>query len=292
VTSETIKRIAAILGTVIVSAVVGGLITFAYLRQGDGELKEPPAKAFDEKQLVDRVKQAVLEDLNRGELAKAVGKGIRAYIEEQRAAKLAAMAEAQKKSAELAKSVQRVSAARDHIFGSAESTVSLIEYADFKCPYCKMFHATARQTVAQYGDKVNWVYRHLPLSIHNPDAQMLAEASECVAETSGNQGFWKFADLVYERTGSGNKPVTVDQLVPLVKEIGLEGVKFQQCLDSGRMSARVKEDSTEAARIGVTGTPGNILLNTQTGEVKVLSGNVNAGSLKAAIDVLLTSTEK
>lgn len=241
----------------------------------------------EEKALVERVKKAVIEELQRGGLTNEIKKGLSAYLEEQRAAKQAALEAAQKNAAELAKTVQPVSAKRDHIFGNPDAPVSLIEYADFKCPYCKRFHGTAGAVVKSYGDKVNWVYRHLPLGFHNPDAQKLAEASECAAELGGNAAFWKFADRVFQITGPGNEGTILDKLEPLAKEMDLDSVVFRQCVDSGRMATRVREDVIEAARVGVSGTPGNILLNRNTGVAKVLAGNAPPETLRAAIDELL-----
>jgi protein-disulfide isomerase len=246
----------------------------------------------EEKALVERVKKAVIEELQRGGLNQEIKKGISAFLEEQRAARQAALEAAQKNAAELAKTVQPVSPERDHIFGIPQAAVSLIEYSDFKCSHCQRFHSTANQVVTSYGDKVNWVYRHLPLGFHNPDAQKLAEASECVAELGGNQAFWEFADLVFQKMGPGKEGIPLDKLELLAKEMDLDAVVFRQCIDSGRMTARVREDVIEAARIGISGTPGNILLNRNTGEAKVLSGNAPADTLRAAIDALLTPATK
>jgi protein-disulfide isomerase len=279
-----------IFGSMIALAALGVLVQIGPV--GAEETGKQPPGGVDEKELVERVKQAVLDELRRGGiLGEEINKGIRAFIEEQRAAQQAALAEREKKTAELAKSVQRASAKRDHILGNSDAIVSLIEYSDFKCPYCKHFHSTANQVVASYDGKINWVYRYLPLSFHNPEAQKLAEASECAAEVGGNKAFWRFSDLLFERAPSGGQGFPLDQLAPLAKEIGLDEGAFRQCLDSGKKEARVQEDATEAARIGVTGTLGNIL-NNQTGEVKVLAGAVPAKTFKAAIDSLLAPTGK
>jgi len=73
----------------------------------------------------------------------------------------------------------------------------------------------------------------------------------------------------------------------LAKELGLDGPAFQQCLDGGRHADRVAEDLKEGASIGITGTPGSILLNNETGEVRLLSGALPQATFDASIAELL-----
>ena len=85
----------------------------------------------------------------------------------------------------------------DHIRGSAEAKVKLIEYSDFQCPFCKRHHPVMQELASTYNENdFAWVYRHLPLTSIHPQAQPLAEASECAEEIGGNDGFWAFADSV------------------------------------------------------------------------------------------------
>ena len=112
--------------------------------------------------------------------------------------------------------VRPISAARDHIAGNVDAEVSLIEYSDFECPFCKRFHGTAKQLVEAYGGRVNWVFRHFPLNFHNPAAQREAEASECAAEIGGNGAFWFYADRIYARTPLGGRGVPEGQLAEIL----------------------------------------------------------------------------
>lgn len=87
----------------------------------------------------------------------------------------------------------------DHIRGSVDAKIKLIEYSDFECPFCKRHHPVMQQLVSTYSaSDFAWVYRHLPLTSIHPTAQPLAEASECAAEIGGNDGFWAFADAVFQ----------------------------------------------------------------------------------------------
>ncbi len=247
-----------------------------------------PALTPEQEQLVERLKAEIMKELTEGEfLQQQIQLAIEAFVQKQRQAQADAQAQQAEQAQARAKNVRRVSAERDHIYGNPDAVVSLIEYSDFECPYCKRFHATARSLVEQYDGKVNWVYRHFPLNFHNPGAQKQAEASECAAELGGNDLFWKYTDTIYERTTSGGRGFPIDALVPLAEELGLDGGAFRTCLDSGKYTQRVLEDFAEGGRIGITGTPGNVLLHNESGDVQVRPGAVPLASLKADVEKLL-----
>ena len=253
------------------------------------QTSESSGSAKDEA-LTEQIKQEVLRELlDGGQLEAAIDAGIKRYVAEQRKAQGKAKTRQQARAAAAAKNVRRVSADRDHIYGNPDASVSLIEYSDFECPFCKRFHPTAKKIVEAYDGEVNWVYRHFPLAFHNPGAQKQAEASECAAALGGNDAFWQYTDLIYKRTRSNGKGFPIDKLVPLAKEIGLEETGFRECLDEGRFAEKVTEDLEEGGRAGITGTPGNILLHNTTGEVIPRPGAAPYDTLKELIDQLLES---
>lgn len=96
----------------------------------------------------------------------------------------------------------------DHILGNPNAAITIIEYSDFECPYCKKFHATLNQIVAESNGNVAWVYRHWP--IHQNSFEKLV-ASECVAKIKGNDAFWKYSELLFGLLKTAADPVT-DQL--------------------------------------------------------------------------------
>ena len=249
---------------------------------------QDPGAAPDEA-LVKQVTEAVIKALqeNGQALDKVIDQGIQRYQDRQKAAREEAMAQKVRLAQEKAKKVRHPSVDRDHIRGNPKAIISLIEYSDFECPYCKRFHDTPKQLLAAHGDEINWVYRHYPLSFHNPGAQTESQAAECAAELGGADAFWRYTDAIYARTTSGGKGFATDQLTPLATELGLDGQAFQQCLDSGRHADRVVEDLQEGSSIGITGTPGSILLNNETGEVRLLSGALPQSSFDASIAELL-----
>ncbi len=242
----------------------------------------------DEQKLVEKIKEAVMKELRESDfLSQQIELGIQNYIKKQQQAQVAARAAEERQANEKAKKVRRVSASRDHVYGNPNAPVSLIEYSDFECPFCKRFHATANEIVDAYGGKVNWVYRHFPLSMHNPGAQKEAEASECVAQLGGNDAFWKFANAIYARTKSNGNGFPLDQLVPLGKEIGLDEKQLKECIDAAKYASRVQEDLDEGIQVGITGTPANFLLRNDTGEVILKVGAQPSDAIKPDIDKLL-----
>jgi protein-disulfide isomerase len=171
----------------------------------------------------------------------------------------------------------------DHIRGDLSSaTVAVIEYSDFECPFCQRHHPTMQQIMTEYGDKVVWVYRHFPLSFH-PNAQKSAEASECAAEIGGKDAFWTMTDKIFEK-GADNT-----RLTSYATEIGLNESRFKTCLDSGKFAQKVQDHMNGGSQAGVSGTPGNIVLNLKTQENRIVSGAQPFANFKTVIDQLLGS---
>ncbi|MBI3306118.1 thioredoxin domain-containing protein [Candidatus Nomurabacteria bacterium] len=85
----------------------------------------------------------------------------------------------------------------DHILGSADAKIIVVEYSDLDCPFCKTFHNTMHRIVKENTD-VAWVYRHFPIPKLHPNAKRKAEETECASEQKGNDGFWKYTDKVFE----------------------------------------------------------------------------------------------
>ena len=175
----------------------------------------------------------------------------------------------------VAKDVVPVDPAEDNIMGDKGALISVIEYSDFECPFCVRHHGTMKQLVAEMDD-VNWVYRHYPLPFHS-NSQKAAEASECAAE----QGkFWEFADKVFE---SGP---AVSSLTGYAGELGLDTGDFDDCLNSGKYEQKVNDQMDAGSNSGISGTPGNIVINNKTKETKFVSGAQPIAAFKNAIEVL------
>ena len=176
--------------------------------------------------------------------------------------------------------------AEDHVRGSRNARILLFEYSDLECPFCKRFHPTAKQIVDEYKGQVAWVYRHFPLDQIHSKADKEAEAVECANGLGGEDGFWKLTDKIFEVTPANNG-LNLDDLPKLASQVGLNESRFKNCLDSGKYAAHVEADYQGGIKAGITGTPGNILLDTQTQKTKLIPGAVPFDQFKQAIDNLI-----
>ncbi|HEB13440.1 MAG TPA: DsbA family protein, partial [candidate division CPR3 bacterium] len=143
---------------------------------------------------------------------------------------------------------------QDHIRGNVNASITIVEYSDFECPYCGRFHPTMIQALSDYPEDVRWVYRHFPLRGH-PQAQPAAEASECVAEQKGDEGFWSFVDAMFEN----QERLGEEFYREVAGEIGVNLVQFDSCASSSKYANRVNSDYEEGIQSGVTGTPGSFV---------------------------------
>jgi protein-disulfide isomerase len=131
--------------------------------------------------------------------------------------------------------------------GPANASVTIVEFEDFQCPYCKKAMDTVEQVRLRYKDKVRIVHRDFPLQPLHPTSWKAHEAARC-AEEQGK--FWEYRDLLYK-----NAPAGPEQLTAYASQLGLNSTDFKKCQDSGRFKAVVRKDEDEGAKLGVQGTP-------------------------------------
>ena len=174
---------------------------------------------------------------------------------------------------------------KDHIRGNKNAKLTLVEYSDFECPFCKRFHPTMQELLKTYEDKIRWVYRHFPLSFH-ANAQKEAEASECVADLGGNDKFWEFTDKIFERTEANGTGFALDKLGSLASELGVNQAEFQTCLDSGKYEKLVKDQIADGTTGGVSGTPATFVIDSK-GNSQIIVGAQPVEGLKTEIDKAL-----
>jgi len=132
--------------------------------------------------------------------------------------------------------------------GPANAPVTIVEFADFECPFCGGFYPTLKLVEKNYADKVRLVYRQFPITTIHPNAQKAAEASLCAND---QQKFWEFYDALF----SDQSRLDIPSLKQRAQTLGLNTATFNTCLDSGSQAATIQKDRDEAQKIGVNSTP-------------------------------------
>jgi protein-disulfide isomerase len=139
--------------------------------------------------------------------------------------------------------------------GPAKAKVVVQEFADFQCPYCSRAEPAVTRLEKEYGAKVKFVWRNMPLppSMH-PDAQLAAEASLEALAQKGQAGFWKMHDMLFANQGIDGA-LQRPALDAYAKEMGLDMTRWQAALDGHTHQAEVEADQKAAEAGGITGTP-------------------------------------
>lgn len=181
----------------------------------------------------------------------------------------------------------------DPMMGSRDAPVTIIEFSDYECPYCKRFaKETLPQLKSMYIDmgKVRLVYRDLPLLTHEPAATNEARAANCARTQKGDAGYFRFHDGIFRETKSGGSGLDLDQLNKIGQLIGLDRQEFSKCYDSEQFKDEVKADFEAAKQLGVKTTPSFIVgKTTASGEIEGLfiEGAASFSVMQTVIDPLL-----
>lgn len=152
---------------------------------------------------------------------------------------------------------KEVSVDDDPVLGDSNAKLTMIEFVDFECPFCKrFFDETLPQIKKDYIDtgKMKLVMRDLPLAFHQ-NAHKESQAAECAREQGGDAAYFKFHDEIFKRTTSNGTGLALDQLPIIANAIGLNGLTLQACLDSEKYKAEVDRDLADASAYGANGTP-------------------------------------
>ncbi len=174
--------------------------------------------------------------------------------------------------------------------GSQSAKLILVEFTDFQCPFCsRHFQQTSPQIDREYVNtgRVRHVVRDFPIEAIHKDALKAAEAAHC----AGDQGqYWQMNDRLF----NSQNALAPDHLSAYAGALGLDVKSFQQCLDSNKYSARIRQDLVEAQKVGVQATPSFFLGMPEPGGssvrvVKMIAGAHPYTVFKEAIDSLLSS---
>jgi protein-disulfide isomerase len=172
----------------------------------------------------------------------------------------------------------------DIVLGKADAPITLIEFADFQCPFCQKFFNEAYASIKkEYIDtgKVKLVYRDYPLPFH-PNAKPAAIAMECVREQSEKLA-WEFHDVVYAKQDQ----LTAENIKAWGEGLsGINKAKYNDCITSQKYASEVDKDMADGSAAGVGGTPSFWVLGPK-GKTDFIEGAYPFDRFKQAFDGML-----
>ena len=136
----------------------------------------------------------------------------------------------------------------DHIQGPENAPLTLVEYADYECPYCGDAHVVVKRLRDELGPRLRFVFRNFPLTQVHQYAELAAEAAEAAA---AQHRFWEMHDRLYENQAS----LSPELIGAAAQGLGLDMERFEKDLASGQFRERVERDFMRGIRSGVPGTP-------------------------------------
>ena len=161
--------------------------------------------------------------------------------------------------------------------GADNAPVTIVEFSDFQCPFCRQVQPTLKRLMTDYAGKVRLVFRDYPLRSIHPQAQKAAEAAQCAAE---QQKFWPYHDKLFTATS-----LQVDDLKKYAHELELNDEQFAACLDTSKYANGINADVQAGQNAGVNGTPGFIINGYP------LSGAVSYEQFKEIVDAALEQAQ-
>jgi protein-disulfide isomerase len=233
---------------------------------------KPPKSSSDTQGITREQADAILEELRQ----------IRQLLEKQQAAGLRPPLPPATSTARATVSLT----GEEFSLGQDSAPVTILEYSDYQCPYCRRFHSGAfAELKKNYIDtgKVRFISRDMPLDFH-PRAMPAAEAVRC----AGEQGkFWEMRHVLLASGGDLSK----EDLERRAQNLALDQHKFHACLDSEKYKQLIEKDAAAAAALGITGTPTFFIGRSSNGKLegRRMVGVLTYSQLEAALEPLLKS---
>lgn len=164
-----------------------------------------------------------------------------------------------------------------NVKGSGDITI--VEYSDIDCPFCQRFHGTMQQVMEEYDGKVQWAYKHFPLTSLHPNANQKALAAECAAE---QDNFWEYLDALF-----ANESTSTDEITAEADTLGLDRAQFDDCLATAKYQDQIDAASSEAQDLGGRGTPFSVIVDADGNILETIPGALPYESVQQLIDAHL-----
>jgi len=190
----------------------------------------------------------------------------------------------------------------DHVRGSADAKVVIVEYGDFQCPYCGNIHPATQTITSLYGDSIAFVFRNFPLATLHPNAR----AASAAAEAAGLQGkYWEMHDTLYEGQSAWEGAGATERTAVFngyAEQLDLDLAKFQEDLSNASVNKKISFDQALGKKLNVTATPTMYLNGTklteeitaqlQSGDTSGIKALINAELKKAGVAVPAAAIEE
>jgi len=185
------------------------------------------------------------------------------------------------------KSTGTVGIAGRPMLGEADALVTIVEFSDYQCPFCRRYSLTVFPILKrEYIDtgKVRYVFRDFPLTSIHQQAEKAHESAHCAGEF--NQ-YWEMHDLLFQN----QKDLTLPSLKHYAAELGLNSLNFEECLESGKYQVAIQKDVADGTAAGIRGTPSFFI--GKSGPQDSITGTIIRGAqplanFRTVIDQLLS----
>lgn len=141
------------------------------------------------------------------------------------------------------------------VLGDKNAPLVLVEYSDFECPFCSRGYDTVQKLRAKYGKKIQFIYKHLPLSFHK-NAMIASQYFEAI-KLQDNEKAFQFHDLIFQDQQKLKRGEAF--LKALAKKVKVDMAKLKKDLNSSAVTDKINKDMKEAAKFNISGTPGFLL---------------------------------
>lgn len=171
-----------------------------------------------------------------------------------------------------------------YILGKKDARITIIEYSDFLCPFCKRHYdaQTIENLIKKYPNDVNMVFRQMPLPQLHPTAPIWAQGAVCVGKLSGADKFYEYLGLAFKASEFTEANVT-----DIAVSLGVNKSSFASCLTSSETIATVNAQVQEGQGFGINGTPGNLVVDNQKWTSTLIAGAYPAETFEAEINKIL-----
>jgi len=185
--------------------------------------------------------------------------------------------------------ISKITGDWEYIMWNPDAEITFIEYSDLECPFCKKLHDewTIDKILEEYDWKVNFIFKQFPLSFHK-NAPMEAEAALCWWDLAWSDKYYEFIELIFKNSKTNGTSYDINSISELWSTIWIDKTELLTCINSWKFKQKAQDQVNEWSKLfGITGTPGNVLINNKTWNWDKLPWAYPYEAFKQKLDILL-----